>query len=155
MKMKKSMKKMRKSFMNVVSINNTPHSIALGFAIGTFIAIFPTMGLDIPIAFLVALLYKKVNKLSLFGSFIFWNPIFSIPIMMLSYQIGDFLFGSFPVTAFDSSLLNHLLDFGRRFAVGLAICAVFISIISYFLVRMIAEIYQRRQKVKLSAAIIS
>lgn len=145
-RVRKSVRRIKRNFMRIVKMDNTPHSIALGFAIGTFIAIFPTAGLDIPIAIVVALIYKKVNKLSLFGSFLFWNPIFSIPVMAVSYQVGNALFGNDPMTFFTSPVLNHLADFGRRFAAGLALSAVVVSIISYFVVRVIVEIYQRRHK---------
>jgi len=65
--------------------------------------------------------------------------------MAISYQIGDSIFSSTSMTFFTSSTLNSLADFGIRFAVGLAISAVVVSIIAYFAVRIIAHIYQRRK----------
>lgn len=146
--MRKFIKKVETHFMEVIKIEKTPHSIALGFAIGTFIAIFPTAGLDIPIALLVVLLYPRVNKLSLFGAFLFWNPLFSLPIILLSYKIGDILFANVPVVEYKFVILNQIIDFSRRLFVGLAISAVVISIISYFIVRIIVQIYQGRKRSK-------
>lgn len=146
--MKGFIKRMEKHFMNVVKIEKSSHSIALGFAIGTFIAIFPTAGLDIPIALLAILIYPKVNKLSLFGSFLFWNPIVSLPIILLSYKIGGFLFADAAVTGYNFFWLNQLVDISKKLLVGLAINAVVISILSYFIVRVIAHAYQGRKKSK-------
>jgi len=146
--MNEFIKKIRKHFMNVVKIEKSPHSIALGFAIGTFIAIFPTAGLDIPIALLAVLIYPKVNKLSLFGSFLFWNPLFSLPIILLSYKIGGLLFANAPIIEYSSFLLNHFIDISKKLLVGLAINAIVISVLSYFIVRVIAHAYQGRKKSK-------
>jgi len=146
--MKDFFKKAVKYFMNVVKIEKTPHSIALGFAVGTFIAIFPTAGLDIPIAILAMLIYPKMNKLSLFGSFLFWNPLFSLPVILLSYKIGGLLFANAAMTEYSSFWLNQFIDISRKLLVGLVINAIIISTLSYFIVRLIAHIYQGRKHSK-------
>jgi len=46
-----------------VGIKKSAHSIALGFAIGTFIGIMPTPGFGVLFALLVVLFYKEVNKI--------------------------------------------------------------------------------------------
>jgi len=140
--MKDFFKKAGNHFMDVVKIDKSPHSIALGFAVGTFIAIFPTAGLDIPIAILAMLIYPKMNKLSLFGSFLFWNPLFSLPVILFSYKIGGMLFADSSVTGYSLLWLNQFIDISRKLLVGLAINSVIISTLSYFIVRLIAQIYQ-------------
>jgi uncharacterized protein (DUF2062 family) len=125
----------------------------MGFSIGTLIAILPTPGVSILLCIIVALIYKKVNKLTLFGSLAFWNPITMAPIYYFSYAIGHSLFGSIPVMRFKVYLFNAIYNFSRQYLVGNFIIAVVVSTISYFIVRQIAIVYEEdRIKNRLGAS---
>lgn len=89
--------KLKHHFHEVIKIKTTPHEIALGFSVGTFIGILPTPGFGILLAVLIFLIYEKISKLSLIGALAFWNPIVMMPIYFLSYKIGDWFFGSQPI----------------------------------------------------------
>ncbi|MFH1439515.1 MAG: DUF2062 domain-containing protein [Candidatus Woesearchaeota archaeon] len=140
--------KLMHHFHEVIKLKKSPHSIALGFAVGTFISILPTPGLNILLGLLVVLIYEKINKISLFGSIIFWNPLFTIPLDGLSYKIGSLIFGSAPVVRYNIVILDNIYNFTRRFLVGEIITAVFLSVFSYLLVFLIAYYIQNRRKLK-------
>ena len=55
----KNSKKIREHFSEVIKIKRSPHSIALGFAVGTFLAILPTPGFSILLGLLIVLIYQK------------------------------------------------------------------------------------------------
>ncbi|MBA3064624.1 DUF2062 domain-containing protein, partial [Candidatus Woesearchaeota archaeon] len=71
---KKIIKKIKEHLSEIIRIKTSPHSIALGFAIGTFIAILPTLGFTYLIAIIVMLVYAKESKIALFGALLLWNP---------------------------------------------------------------------------------
>ena len=140
--------KLRKHFREVLKIKKSPHSIAMGFAIGTFLAIMPTPGFSILLGFLVILIFEKVNKFSLLGAMAFWNPITLIPIYYISYHIGNIFIGDAPIVVYRFVLLNQLFRFTRRFLIGNLILAVFFSITFYFLVRFLAKKYQEYKELE-------
>ena len=73
--------KIKNYFLDVLRIKTTPHEIALGFSVGTFIEILPAFfGLDYLLAFIVILVYPKISKISLFGSLLILNAIFLAPL---------------------------------------------------------------------------
>ena len=67
---KKFKEKLKHHFQEVLKTKTSPHSIALGFAIGTLIDILPTLGFGFFLGLLVGLIFEKVNKYSLFGAII-------------------------------------------------------------------------------------
>ena len=141
----KTKEKLRFHLHEIIRTKKSAHSIALGFAIGTFISILPTPGFNILLGLLVIFLFKKVNKYSLFGSMAFWNPITLAPIYLLSYKIGDMLFGSTSVIKYNVIILNQIYNFSRRFLVGNFIAALAVSIISYFIVKKIVKLYKMKK----------
>ena len=130
-------KKIAEHFQEVIRTKKSPHSIALGFAIGTLIGILPTPGFNILLGMLVILVFRKVNKFSLFGALAFWNPLVLTPVYFLSYKIGDLILGSVPVIEYELTILEQIYYFSRRFLVGNAIVAFCFSMSSYFLIRKI------------------
>lgn len=146
MKLKKLRDKLKAYLLDVLRIKTSPHSIALGFSIGTFIGILPTPGFGVLIGLLVILIDRRISKLALFGALAFWNPLTLTPLYFLSYRIGDALFGTSHVTRYRIVLLNQVYNFTRRYLVGNLILAILFSISTYFLVRMIAQNYQNSKK---------
>ena len=129
---------------NVIRTKTSPHSIGLGFAIGTFISILPTPGFNILLGLLVLFIFKKVSKFSLFAGIIFWKPLFSIPIYYFSYQIGDLLFGQSTTMVYELTIFARIYVYARRFLIGNIILTLIISLCSYFILRGIFTLYYKR-----------
>lgn len=142
--MKASYNKLKRYLHDIAKIKKSPNSIALGFSIGAFISILPTPGFNILLGFLVILLYKNVNKISLFGSMALFNPLTLIPIYMWSYRIGNLIFGKVPIVEYKITILQQIYNFSRRFLIGNIILATIISLLSYVLVRYAAQAVQRK-----------
>ncbi|MFH1053581.1 MAG: DUF2062 domain-containing protein [Candidatus Woesearchaeota archaeon] len=143
---RKLINKVKDHFHNVLSIKTTPKEIALGFAIGTFISIIPTPGFNIIIGLIIVLIFERISKLALFGAMVIWNPLTLIPIYLLSFKIGNLIFGSLPVVEFQLSMLNQILFYSRRFLVGNLIVAIGVSIISYVIVFFITTIIEKKKE---------
>ena len=142
---KKIKNKLKEHFQEVIRTKTSPHSIGVGFAIGTFISTLPTPGFNILLGLLILLIFKKVNKFSLFAGIIFWKPLFSIPIYYFSYQIGNMLFGQSPMIMYELTFLDQMYSYARRFLIGNVILTVTISIASYFILRGMFSLYYKKK----------
>jgi uncharacterized protein len=143
---KRYYEKVKNHFLEVLKVKTSPHEIALGFAVGTFVSVLPTPGLSILLAFLITLIFPKLSKLSLVGALIVWNPLVSSPLYYLSYRIGAWIIGGEPVIRFDVVFWDHVYNLTRRYLVGGTIVAFFSAIASYFVVRILAKIYYSRKE---------
>ena len=126
----------------------------MGFALGTLIAILPTLGLGVFIGLGLILIFKKVSKVSMLIAFIIWNPLILALMYPLDYAVGDFILRGVPVKTYKTELLNKLFVYSRRFIVGGIINGIVISIISYIIVLYFAYRYQRKRAKGLKEEII-
>lgn len=133
----------KKYLKEVMSESTSDHDIALSLAIGSFITITPHPGLNVIFLLIVAFVYKKANKLALFGSMIIWNPLTVAPIYFAGYKIGEELIGSTPQLLFKSAWLNSSYHFFIKLFSGVVILAFFIAILMYFLTRTYIIFYRR------------
>jgi len=108
-----------------------PHEIALGFALGTFIALLPTFGFSVLLGLLLIFLFPNTNRPAVFLSLAVWNPIVQIPIYAASFYVGTMLFGNMPVVQYDLELLNQAYTFTRRFLVGHLLISTLLTIVAY------------------------
>lgn len=144
------LRKTERYLEKVIEIKHSPKAIAAGFAIGTFIGILPTPGLNILIGLLVVFLLPRISKIALFAAIILWNPIVSAPSYWLSYKIGAYLFAGAPVVKYNIEILNWAYEFSRRFLVGNVIVATTFSVISYFFVKWVATEYKKHKEHKIA-----
>ena len=70
----------------------TPHAIALGAAIGVFIAMTPTVGLQMVIAFVLATILGGNRLAAVLPAWI-TNPVTIVPIYTFNYWLGTVLVG--------------------------------------------------------------
>ncbi len=82
----------RRLYERFVKIRGRPREIALGFALGIFIGMTPTMGIQMPIAIFFAALFKWSKISAVFGVWI-TNPFTSPFIYGLTYIAGAKLLG--------------------------------------------------------------
>jgi hypothetical protein len=143
---KKFFKKIKKHFLEVMRLKDSPKSIALGFAIGTAIALLPTFGLGALIGLGVILIFKKISKIALFSSFIVWNPAVLFFSYTISYKIGSFILADAPLKYYRLGLLNEFYLYSTKFLLGNIILVILASTISYLLVYFLSKRYQKQYK---------
>ncbi len=61
-------------FQEILKVQKSPHSIAMGFSLGTLIGIFPTPGLSYLFGFILLIFFPNISKISMIFAFIIWNP---------------------------------------------------------------------------------
>jgi len=78
----------------ILHADDTPHRLAMGIALGFFVAWTPTIGFQMIIVLLLATAFKA-NRAA--GIPIVWisNPFTLVPILSLNYAVGKFLLGIF------------------------------------------------------------
>ena len=151
---KKLKNKIKQHLKKVIELKTSPHSIAMGFALGTLVAILPTFGLGIFIGLGLLLIFKKVSKVSMMISFAVWNPLVLALMYPLDYKVGEYILTDIPTKTYKIELLNQLFVYSRRFIVGGIINAIIISTICYVLVLYFAYKYQKKKSKGIKEEII-
>jgi uncharacterized protein len=137
--------RIRTHIYEILNTKHSPHSIALGFSLGTFISILPTPGLNFALGFILLLLFKNISKYSLFASLLVWNTVTLAPMYVLSYKLGNVLFGSASVVMYDLSFFEKVFSFSRRFLVGNFLIAILTAVILYFIIWGFANLYNKKK----------
>lgn len=138
----------RDRIRSVLRINDTPHRVALAFAIGVFLAFFPVIGVHTIMALTAAWVGRLSAPVILAGTFVN-NPWTIAPIYGGSFWFGLFLTGrAFPSVRIDwadmsiSALWEALKPVVWPFCVGTIVAGIIASIIAYWIVRPIVQAYQ-------------
>ena len=128
--------------------NSTPTSIALGFTLGTFIAILPTPGFGAFLAISLTLVFKIFNRLAVIVAVTIWNPLLLVPVYYLSYLLGSILLAR-PIDLHqDLSLYEMLSEYTYAFLIGDVILATLIAVASYVSIYRLMVVYQRHQRLR-------
>jgi uncharacterized protein len=138
--------KLRHHFHEVAKSKTSAHAIAMGFAIGTAIGIFPTPGFGTLLGVIIALIFEKINKVSIFVAMAIWNPLVCAPFTVLSYRLGDMILGSRKLMTFSSSFLTKFSDLSIKYLLGNIIITISISVASYFIVKYAVILYRKRKE---------
>ncbi len=94
----------------ILRISATPHKVALGFAIGIFLACSPLFGMHIVLAIFLSWLLRANFAAAIIGT-IFSNPLTFLLIVMADYKIGYFCLSFFSnVNEISLSQIRTLFD---------------------------------------------
>jgi uncharacterized protein (DUF2062 family) len=129
----------------LLHIQDTPHRIALSFAIGVSIAFNPLLGLHTLLALLVAFALRLSRVAMLLGAFIN-NPWTIAPLYMAGTIVGCALLGvpSVGLSQIDwsldaSALWDALSPFLWPFVIGNLVLGALCALPAYFLMRRYLE----------------
>jgi len=147
----------RRLYERFIMIRGEPREVALGFALGIFIGMTPTVGVQTPIAIFFAALFKWSKLSAAIGVWIS-NP-FTVPIIYgVTYITGAKLLNldpvfNMPLSPTWSTLKAMLQKAPRAFGamtVGGAILGIPLAIFSYYLSYAAVDKYQKGVKAKLA-----
>jgi uncharacterized protein (DUF2062 family) len=123
-------------------VGGNPVRIALGFALGVFLGVFPTFGIGIPLSLLFASLFRWNRVSAVLGSLVM-NPLTTPFFWTLSGAVGAAIFRT------DASRLLASVQNGERlrgltlgagiYLAGNTIVALVTAMIAYFLASERAE----------------
>jgi uncharacterized protein len=143
----------------ILMLNDTPHSIALGTAIGVFIALTPTVGIQMLLVLLVGLITRPLFRFNQMAGLIavyLSNPLTMIPIYWFNYRIGT-LFSKETVTRAEfirmfqyegfsewwRTITGLFVTVGTPLVVGSLIVAAVGGGITYPLMRLLLQRFHR------------
>ncbi len=135
-------------FRKLLSLRATPHQIAVGFAIGVFIGIFPTFGLGGLAIFALATVWKFNVAAALLGTLI-GNPILAPFWIGLSCLVTGISPSQIKVPH-DTlrNILAHYGEIGGKYLLGNGIVSLIAAIISYFILLRVVAWYRQRKNLK-------
>ena len=138
--------KLKRHFLEVLRTKTSDHSVAMGFAVGSFVAILPTPGISFLIGIGIIAIFKTINKYALFLAMFVWNVWTLTPIYWASYKIGMFIFRDAEVITFDIENWDQVFDYSLRFLVGNLFLSTPIAIASYFIVKAAVRKFKNRKE---------
>jgi len=143
----------------IVAIRATPRQVALGVALGSFIAFTPFMGLQMILAALAATIVGASRKAAMLAVWIS-NPLTMGPIFAVTYWIGALLMSPETATAgiaettsssirFESPPISTLVDAGWgimwTMTVGGALVGLAAAVGAYVLTHRGVQVFQSRK----------
>ena len=149
---------LRRLYERFVKIRGRPREIALGFSLGLFIGMTPTMGIQMPIAVFIAAIFKWSKISAAFGVWI-TNPFTAPFVYGLTYIVGAKLLNLKAALTlpndFSWDLLKELISNAplilSALTVGGIIVGLPLAVAGYFLSYGAINQYQQKVKQKLAA----
>ncbi len=158
-------------FLRVLHANDPPQVLALGFAIGVFVAMTPTMGIQMVTAAAIAAAFRANKILSMAAVWIS-NPVTMVQIYYLNWRVGQYFVDTSLVSGESavqgqinqiiesigglSNLFFHLLDkafwsevlrlvwgLGVELWIGSFIVGIICALPSYVILRWAITIYRQ------------
>jgi uncharacterized protein (DUF2062 family) len=136
-------------FKKIVSLNTAPHSIALGFAVGAVVGVFPTFGLGLLIISFIAVAMKCNVPAAVLGAAV-GNPLFTPFWIGLSYKVGDtvLLFLDLERISFQGkSWITKSVNFGLDYLIGNILICIVVGVGSYFIVKRSVVYYRSKKRI--------
>jgi len=131
----------------LLMLDDTVHSIALGAAVGMFVGMTPTVGLQMVLILLVALVARPLFRFNQVAGLIavyISNPLTIIPIYWCDYKIGTLFFGGTVTRADFAAILQYeglaqwwqtlvalFVDVGAPLVVGSLIVGTVVALLTY------------------------
>ncbi len=141
----------RTLLLQILALNDTDHSKALGVTVGMFIGMTPTVGIQMILVMLTAVLTSRLfyfNRASALLTVYISNPLTMLPIYWLDYQVGTwFVPGNVTRDAFAKILEYHgfaewwqtilglFVTIGTPLILGSLVVATACSVVTYPLMR--------------------
>jgi uncharacterized protein len=139
-----------KFYHKFLSLKGEPKKIAMGFAMGVFVGVTPTIPFHTGLLVALGLLSRQNITSAYIGAWAISNPLTVAPFYVLEYQIGKYLLGMHETRLVlqDYSFMS-ILDFGWDVTfpllTGGIILAPFFAVPAYFVAhRMIVAMRRKR-----------
>lgn len=128
----------------ILALDSHPAHIAAGFAVGVFISITPFFGIHTPLAIVAAFLFR-LNKLTTITGAWVNTPLTVVPVLMVSYTLGEFLLGSEP-RPFNVSDLSWpaLKPYAEAILLGSSVIGLVAAVAGYFLCYWLVVRFRRK-----------
>lgn len=135
-------------YLRLVRVGGDPVHVALGFSLGVFLGVFPTFGIGIPIALVLAS-FLRWNRVSAVLGTLVMNPLTTPFFWSLSGAVGAGIFQT------DAHKVLRQVENGERFRslttaaviylVGNTVVALAVAVVAYFAALRAVTLYRRKR----------
>lgn len=136
-------------YLRLVRVGGDPVHVALGFSLGVFLGVFPTFGLGIPLALLLASLFRWNRVAATLGSLVM-NPLTTPFFWSLSGTVGAAIFQADArkvlETARNGDRIHSLTAGAGIYLAGNLAVSIVCSVAAYFLAVRAVTLYRRKKK---------
>jgi hypothetical protein len=142
--------KYKKLAARLLRLNNSPHEISLGVAIGVFIGILPVYGLHTILVVIAAILVRPANKIAIFlGTSISLPPTVP-PITWAGYEIGRLIlkgrFEPLSWSVFKNITFQKICSFYQPLFLGSVVLGIICAAIFYLITFFVSKRLMMRRK---------
>lgn len=150
----------RRLLRSILMLDDSAHSIALGTAIGMFIALTPTVGIQMLMVICFAFLTRPFFRFNQFAALItvyVSNPLTLVPIYWFDYKVGTLWVGGSmtqedfaKILEFEGfsgwweTIMQLMLEVGSPLIIGSLIVATFFSLPTYPIMLRLVTHFQKR-----------
>lgn len=120
---------LRYLYLRFIRMRGSAEEVSRGMALGIFIGMTPTMGVQMPIALFFAMLFKENKIAAILGVWIS-NPVTVIPIYTFNFQVGKYLLGTRDVKMPQFSSFNEIIELSYDFLLPLTIGSLLTGIVT-------------------------
>ncbi|HHL40378.1 MAG TPA: DUF2062 domain-containing protein [Deltaproteobacteria bacterium] len=150
----KTRRRFRLIYLKALRLDDPPHAIATGAAIGVFMGILPTFGLGIILAVVIAALVKANKASAVLGSLIM-NPLTTPLFWTLSAFVGSLVFWEDSSAILErlrgGALMDGLGWAGLVYMTGNIIVSTVFSVLTYWLLKKAVERHRARKAARRTA----
>lgn len=159
---------LKSQFLNIwkklIHLNADPHDIAFGLALGIFVGFLPIMGIQMAVAGLICLPFRRANKPAAVAGVWITNPLTVIPIYAFIYWVGTFFYPAdhlvtpstimakmravLELEGFVAQTKGFLAlgaDIFLPMCIGGAVVGIIAMIPTYFITKKSISVYRRRK----------
>ena len=153
---------------SILMLDDTAHSVALGTAVGMFVGMTPTVGVQMLIVLAVAYVAQplfRFNKVAAVLTVYVTNPLTAIPVYWFNYQVGTFFVPSdvkyedfVAVVQFQSDrdwssrAMSLISELGTPLLIGCLVVATVSSLLTYPAMRWLLRRCARQDKLHCTKA---
>ncbi len=132
----------RKVLKNLLSLDDSPHKIALSFALGVYISISPFLGLHTILAIVLSFVFRLNKVATITGSWMN-NPWTLAPVYYADFKLGSFILNGDATFNIRPFTLEHYLNSGKGVFLDIFVGSVFVGLVastlSYFALKFALE----------------
>lgn len=136
--------------LRFVRLRGTAEEVARGMALGVFIGITPTMGVQMPLALFFAMLLKENKIAAVIGVWIS-NPMTAIPIYTYNFKIGKYLLSTPDLRMPNFSSIQDVLALGHDFLLplmlGSIVAGLFSAAVAYVITLRFYDVVRFERKI--------
>jgi len=139
----------KRLYGKLIHSHATPKEVAQGFALGAFIAMTPTLGLQTPIVIGLCALFRA-NQISAVLAVWITNPLTAFPIYYFIYKVGQFILRGSSNHELGPESLKDFFNMGGDILIPLWIGGLIIGVLSailgYYLALWVFPYLRKKEK---------